>query len=160
MNGEHKYLTFKTSTIHGTGAFARRKIRSGTKIIEYIGEKLTKKEAVRQLELDNGYIFTIDEDYDLNGAVDWNPARFINHGCEPNCEAVDYDGHIWIVATRTIHPGEELTYNYGYDLEDWQEHPCQCRARTCLGYMIAEELFPVIRRRLHAGAGAGKPAPR
>ena len=160
MHTEHKYIEFRSSPIHGTGAFAKRKIRTGTKVIEYVGEKINKREALEQLERDNGYIFTFDDEHDINGDVEWNPARFINHSCEPNCEAIDYDGHIWIVAARSIHPGEEITYNYGYDLTDWRDHPCACRARRCVGYMIAEELFPHIRRQIesdpnHAGAETG-----
>ena len=71
----------------------------------------------------------------------WNPARLLNHSCAPNCEAELQDEHIWIVATRDIPAGEEVTFNYGYDLVDYRDYPCQCGAPGCVGYMVAEEFF-------------------
>ena len=79
-------------------------------------------------------------------AVDDNPARYLNHSCQPNCEARLIRGGIWMVALRDIPAGEELTFNYGYDLTDWRSHPCRCGAADCVGYMVAEEFFPQIRR--------------
>jgi len=141
-----EWVVVQPSNIHGTGCFARKDIAAGAKIIEYVGEKITKAEAVRQCELDNEYIFDLDEEHDLNGNVPWNPARFINHSCEPNCEAEEDEGRIWIIALRDIPAGEELTYNYGYDLEDFRDFPCCCGSNTCAGYMVAEEYFDTVRR--------------
>ena len=75
-------------------------------------------------------------------------ARFVNHSCEPNCEAELSDGQVWIIAGRDIAAGEEVTYNYGYDLVDYREHPCRCGAASCVGYIVAEEFFPSLRRTL------------
>ena len=88
-------------------------ITKGQRIIEYIGPKVAKAKKREDLERDNPYLFTLDEDYEIDGSVMWNPARFLNHSCVPNCEAVMVRGRIWIYARRRIVAGEELTYNYG-----------------------------------------------
>ena len=119
---------------------------AGTRVIEYVGEIITKQESLARCERSNEYIFAIDDEHDLDGNVDWNPARFLNHSCEPNCEAQFIDGHIWFVAIRNIRAGEEITFNYSYDLEDYREHPCHCGAASCVGYIVAEEFFEHVRR--------------
>lgn len=140
-------VIFKPSAIHGIGGFARREISTGTRVLEYVGEKISKAESLRRCEQDNEYIFALDNERDLDGNASWNPARFLNHSCAPNCEAVCDVDRIWIVATRDICAGEEITFNYGYDLEDMEEHPCRCGAENCAGYIVAEEFFDVARRR-------------
>jgi SET domain-containing protein len=144
---ETEFIVFKSSAIHGTGGFARVNIASGTRAIEYVGEKITKSESLQRCEADNEYIFDLDEEYDIDGNVNWNPARFINHSCAPNCEAELEGGRIWIVALRDIRAGEEMTFNYGYDLEDYQEHPCVCGATGCIGYILAEEFFEQVKQK-------------
>ncbi len=134
-------VLYRTSNIHGTGGFARVDIPSGTNIVQYVGERISKSESLRRCEADNEYIFDLDEQTDLDGNVEWNPARFINHSCSPNCEAHWDEEEIWIVAVRDIKAGEELTFNYGYDLEDFLEHPCRCGSENCVGYIVAEELM-------------------
>ncbi|HEX3799515.1 MAG TPA: SET domain-containing protein-lysine N-methyltransferase [Verrucomicrobiae bacterium] len=141
------WIHFNNSAIHGTGGFARAAIPSGTQLIEYLGRKIDKTESLRQCELDNPYIFTINDEYDLDGNVDWNPARLLNHSCSPNAEAEQDGERIWIVAIRDIAAGEEITFNYNYDLVDYKEHPCQCGSANCVGYIIAEEFFDTIRGR-------------
>jgi len=140
------WVSFHRSRIHGTGGFARRDIPAGTRLIEYVGEKITKAESLRRCEANNEYIFTLDDECDLDGNVTWNPARFINHSCAPNCEAEWDENRIWIAALRDIPAGEELSFNYGYDLEDYREHPCRCGAPECVGYIVAEEFFEHVRR--------------
>lgn len=142
---ETDWLSFKTSQIHGLGAFAKMDIVCGTRVIEYVGEKITKQESVRRCEASNHYIFALNEREDLDGNYDWNPARYINHSCAPNCE-VEWDGsHIWIVAKRDIKAGEEITFNYGYDLVDYREYPCLCRSTDCVGFIVAEQFFDRVR---------------
>lgn len=136
----------RNSPIAGNGAFARRAIPAGTRVIEYVGEKISKAESHARCEANNVCIFSLDEEHDLDGNVPWNPARFLNHSCAPNCEAVDDNGQIWIVACRDIAPGEELTFNYGYDLVDYHEHPCHCGAPKCVSYIVAEEFFDHVRK--------------
>ena len=140
-------LEFRASKIHGTGAFALRRIRKGTRLIEYVGRRISKAESSKLLEAQNEYIFDVNEEFDLDGNVEWNPARLINHSCDPNCEAVNEDGRIWIQALRTIQPGEEITFNYGYDIADYRDHPCRCGAPNCVGYIVAEEFHETVRRK-------------
>ena len=143
---ETEWLVFKPSPIHGIGGFARADIASGTRVVEYVGEKITKRESLCRCERNNEYIFALDDEHDLDGNVSWNPARFLNHSCAPNCRAEPEGGRIWLVAGRDIRAGEEVTFNYSYDLEDYKKHPCRCGARSCAGYIVAEELFEYMRR--------------
>ena len=102
----NKWIEVRGSGIHGQGLFAIRKIPAETGIIEYVGEKITKDESNergwdrydRAQETGEAavYLFTLNDEFDLDGDVDWNSARLINHSCDPNCEAVIDDDHIWI----------------------------------------------------------------
>lgn len=143
---ETERVIFRTSPIHGTGGFARGDIPSGNRILEYKGERISKQESLVRCEGNNEYIFALDDEYDLDGNVSGNPARFLNHSCAPNCEAVLAEGQIWIVSIRNITAGEELTFNYGYDLEDWREHACCCGVNGCVGFIVAEEFFDYVKR--------------
>ena len=138
---ETDLLVFKHSPIHGSGGFAKVAISKGTRIVEYLGERISKSESLRRCEQNNEYVFALNDEQDLDGDVAWNPARFLNHSCAPNAEATKEDDHIWIVATRDISPGEEITFNYGYDLEDYRDYACHCRSPHCVGYIVAEEFF-------------------
>ena len=111
-------IDFGPSGIEGTGGFARQGIAAGTRVIEYVGERITKPESVTRCEKGNAFIFDLNETWDLDGNVPWNPARYLNHSCRPNCDAEQIEDSIWIVTTRDVRPGEELTFNYGYDLEE------------------------------------------
>jgi SET domain-containing protein len=139
-------LVFKSSPIHGTGGFAGQFIPRNAPVIEYLGERIDKAESLRRCEADNQYIFTLDPQTNIDGNVDWNPARFLNHSCSPNCEAEVMDDRIWIIAHRDILPGEEVTFNYGFDLEDYKNYPCRCGAPNCVGFIVAEEFFGHVRR--------------
>jgi SET domain-containing protein len=143
---ETDWVVFKPSRIDGVGGFARVDIPAGTRVLEYKGERISKAESLARCEQNNEYIFALDEEHDLDGNVSWNPARFLNHSCAPNCEAVPGEGKIWIVSIRRITEGEELTFNYGYDLEDWRVHTCRCNSNDCVGYIVAEEFFDYVRR--------------
>ena len=143
----------RESVIHGSGLFATAVIASGTRVLRYIGERIDKAESSRRCEAGNHFIFTLDDDSDIDGNVPENLARFSNHSCSPNCEAEIEGEEIWIVAVRDIAPGEEITYNYGYDLGEYLEYPCRCGAANCVGYILAEEFFEHVRLNQ-----AGKPA--
>lgn len=108
---ETDLILFKRSPIHGLGGFAKAAIPKGTRMIEYVGERITKAESLNRCEQNNEYIFTLNEEQDLDGNVAWNPARFLNHSCTPNCEAEMDGDHIWIMATRDIRAGEEISFN-------------------------------------------------
>jgi uncharacterized protein len=138
---ETDVIVFKRSPIHGLGGFAKAAICRGTRVVEYVGERISKSDSVRRCEQNNEYVFTLNDEQDLDGNVAWNPARFLNHSCAPNCEAELDDDHIWIIAARDIHAGEEITFNYGYDLVDYHDYPCRCGSSRCVGYMVAEEFF-------------------
>ena len=143
---DHPLVIFKRSPIHGIGAFAWVDLARGKRIIEYIGPIISKAQGVAELENGNAYLFTLDENHDIDGSVSWNPARYLNHSCEPNCEADIRRGRVWLYALRRIRAGEELTYNYSYGLEGYEERPCHCGSPQCVGYMVAEEWFPLLRR--------------
>ena len=140
-------IDYRPSRIHGMGGFARTDVRAGETVIEYVGERITKEESLRRCALNNPFIFALDETHDLDGNVPANPARFLNHSCRPNCEAIEDHGRIWIMAMRPIKAGEELTFNYGYSLEEYDEHPCHCGSGDCVGFVLAEEFHEIIRRR-------------
>ncbi len=144
-------IEVKTSTIHCTGVFAVEPIPKEQKIIEYVGEKVTKKEA--ELRAANPkkesrgkvYLFELNKRYDIDGDVSYNLAKYINHSCNPNCEVVIEDNHIWIISLKDIKEEEELTFNYGYDFdEDFRQHPCLCSSTKCKGYILAEKHWDKI----------------
>lgn len=134
------------SSIHGRGVYARRPIPDGTRVIEYVGERITKAEArrrealriERQRQGGDGcvYIFTLNSRYDLDGSGTNNVARLINHSCSPNCRAELIRGRIWIIARRGIPKGAELTFDYGYAFSEWPLHPCRCGAAKCVGFIV------------------------
>ena len=137
----------KPSPIHGFGVFARRNLPEDTRVLEYLGERLTKAESLRRRKLGNFFVFIVTDEFDIDGAVDWNPARFINHSCTPNCDAQMEDERIWIIARRELREGEELSFNYGYNLDDYEDHVCRCGVKECVGFMVGEEHFDEVRRR-------------
>ena len=143
---DHPLVDFRKSQIHGWGGYAKAKIRKGKRIIEYIGPRLNKEQAERELLNQNCYVFTVTDDSDIDGSVRWNPARFLNHSCDPNCESDIKRDRVWIYALRTIQPGEELTYNYAHELDDYADRPCRCGSEKCVGFMVAEEHFKKVQR--------------
>lgn len=155
-------IEVRRSSVHGRGVFAARRIRKGTRIIEYLGERVSHAEADRRYEhkdaSDNHtFLFIVDRRTVLDAGVGGNEARFINHSCDPNCESVIERGRIFIEAVRTIEPGEELNYDYRI-ARDRSDPPnidaifaCRCGAEGCRGSM----LWP--RRR---GERGGRPASR
>ena len=117
---------------------------AGERIVNYGGERISKAESLRRCEAGNPYIFALDDCWDLDGNRPDNPARFFNHSCRPNCQAQLDDGEIWIVALRDLRPGEELSFDYGYSLEEYRGHPCRCGAPGCCGYIVAEQFRETV----------------
>ena len=146
MKTESKHLICKPSGIAGLGLFTTSPIPRNARIIEYIGERIKEAEMIRRCAAGNHFIFRLNETDYLDGDAESNLARFINHSCEPNCEVLRDDSQIWIVAARDIQSGEEITFNYGYDLEDYRQYPCNCGSRGCVSFIVAEEFFPQVRR--------------
>lgn len=141
MSAAAEGTVVRPSPIHGMGVFAVQTFAAGERVLEYLGERISKDESLHRCANGNEFIFYLDETWNLDGSVPWNPARHLNHSCDPNCDAGRIDGRIWIVARRDIVAGEELTFNYSYDLSDYREHPCHCGSLKCVGYMVAEEFF-------------------
>ncbi|HKQ36771.1 MAG TPA: SET domain-containing protein-lysine N-methyltransferase [Verrucomicrobiae bacterium] len=135
----------RQSIIDGTGLFASQRIPAGTRILQYLGERIGKAEASRRCEAGNHFIFTLDDDWDIDGNVPQNLARFANHSCTPNSESIIEGPEVWVIAIRDIAPDEEITYNYGYDLEAYRDYACRCGSANCVGYMVAEEFFEHVR---------------
>lgn len=168
QRGQSEWCEVRGSDIHGRGVYAAKAIRKGQRIIEYIGELVDKRESdrrsrrqIRRAEQGGDgavYIFTLSKRWDIDGNVPWNTARLINHSCEPNCEAWIEGRRIFIHATRDIACGEELTYDYGFDVDCFEEHPCRCGTRQCVGYIVGREQWPELRRRIGEGGAKVKPA--
>ena len=140
----------RRSRIHGSGVYATRRIRKGTRIVEYLGERISHEEADDRYAAkgqDDGhtFLFVVSDKVVIDAGVNGNDARFINHSCDPNCDTVIEGGRVFIEAKRTIQPGEELGYEYGLTWETTDDpaelanYACRCGATTCRGTMLDEE---------------------
>ena len=143
-------FTLRTSKIQGRGAFATRVIRKGARIIEYLGECIDDEESdIRYPDGDMGrhhtFLFAIGDGTRVldAGPLEW-PAKYINHSCDPNCEAIEEeDGRVFISALRKIEVGTELLYDYAYERtadhtpEDEQLYLCRCGSAKCRGSILA-----------------------
>lgn len=135
------------SRVHGDGVFALRQIRKGTNIIEYLGERVSPELAdaryADKVPTDgHTFLFAVDAKTVIDAGVNGNEARFVNHGCDPNCQTVEMQKRIFIEAIRTIRPGEELAYDYRIQ-RDCDDPPdidvvfaCRCGAANCRGSML------------------------
>lgn len=153
-NMPKKKIVARLSPIHGNGVFADELIRKGERVVRYKGKVRTHDQvddAYGDMD-ENGhtFLFTLNDDYVIDANIDGNVARWINHSCAPNCEAVieenakgkAHKDKVFIEAIRDIQPGEELTYNYGIVLDEphtakvkklWG---CKCGSRQCTGTML------------------------
>jgi len=158
--GQSELCEIRGSEIHGRGVYATRDIPQETKIIEYIGERIDKKESDRRARTQHAratksgdaavYIFTLSKKWDIDGNVPWNTARLINHSCEPNCEAWIVGRGIFIYSLRDIRSGEELTFDYGFHVDCYEDHPCRCGRQSCVGYIVARSQWDELKERLAA----------
>ena len=141
------YFVIRRSRVHGRGAFALRRIRKGTRIVEYLGERVSHREADRRYQdrdtRDNHtFLFIVDARTVIDAGAGGNEARFINHSCNPNCETVIEAKRVYIEAIRTIKPGEELSYDYQLarspdDPPDVDAiYACRCGQPECRGSML------------------------
>ncbi|MCC5807034.1 MAG: SET domain-containing protein-lysine N-methyltransferase [Opitutales bacterium] len=152
------FLEIRNSRIHGQGLFARRLIRKGARLIEYVGELVTKKESNRrglalheESQRTGGasvYIFELTDTHDLDGDKPYNHARLANHSCDPNCEFINEDDRLFMYALREIEKGEEITFDYGYDIAHFLDHPCRCGSANCAGYIVRTDQRKKLRRLL------------
>jgi uncharacterized protein len=160
-------IEVRHSPIHGFGVFALRRIRKGTTIIEYLGERVSHEEADARHEHKeptdgHTFLFTVDSKIVIDAGTNGNEARFINHSCVPNCESTIVGKRVFIEAIRTIRPGEELAYDYRIqrdrdDAPDVDEiFACRCGAVGCRGSMLEPMKTRVRQARLRAGRAARK----
>ncbi|HEX8825515.1 MAG TPA: SET domain-containing protein-lysine N-methyltransferase [Archangium sp.] len=138
----------RASSIQGRGAFATRAIRKGARIIEYLGERISQAVADERyddstMSRHHTFLFNVDEDTVIDAAHEGNDARFINHSCDPNCQAFLEGDRIYIYALRNIAVGDELCYDYSYDRtedmgpEEEKLYVCRCGAASCRGTILA-----------------------
>lgn len=144
------WFEVRASPIQGHGAFATVQIPAGVRLIEYAGERITPTEADARYpevpgERHHTFLFAIDDDVVIDAAVHGNDARFINHSCDPNCDAVIEGGRIWIETIRDVRPGEELAYDYAYELPERhtpaakRRYPCTCGSPRCRKTILVDK---------------------
>jgi SET domain-containing protein len=143
-----KRIVVRNSPTHGRGLFAQKTIAVGEYVLEYLGERISPEEAANRLTASiddpfHTFFFGLSDGRLIDGAVNGNSARWINHSCEPNCEAEEGDGRVFIRALRDLLPGDELFIDYGLTLESRQtaarrrEYACMCGAKSCRQTMLA-----------------------
>jgi hypothetical protein len=141
-------IQVRRSGVHGKGVYALRPIAAGQVIIEYTGEIISWPEALRRHPHDpkdpnHTFYFHIDDKHVIDAKVGGNASRWINHACEPNCEADDQGGRVFIKALRDLHPGEELFYDYGLVIDERytpklkRDYACRCGSPHCRGTMLS-----------------------
>ena len=141
-------IQVRRSGVHGKGVYALAPIARGERIIEYTGQLITWKEALKRHPHDpddpnHTFYFHIDDGRVIDGKYGRNAAKWINHSCQPNCETDEVDGRVFIKAKRAIKPGEELNYDYALVLDGRhtaktkKEFECRCGSRKCRGTLLA-----------------------
>jgi SET domain-containing protein len=141
-------LIVRRSGVHGKGVFAGAPLKAGDRLMEYKGERISWKEALRRHphnpdEPNHTFYFALEDGFVIDANVNGNSARWINHSCAPNCEAEEVDGRVFIRALRDIAPEEELFYDYGLVIDERmtkklkEDYACRCGARKCRGTMLA-----------------------
>jgi len=141
-------IQVRRSGVHGKGVFALAALQRDEVIIEYKGQVIDWPEALRRHPHDpsqpnHTFYFHIDDERVIDANVGGNAARWINHACQPNCEADEADGRIFIKALRAIKPGEELFYDYGLVIDERytpklkKQFECRCGTKKCRGTMLA-----------------------
>lgn len=141
-------LQVRRSGVHGKGVFALQAIPAGEVLIEYVGEIIGWPEALRRHPHDpsdpnHTFYFSIDDDHVIDANVGGNASRWINHACEPNCQADEQDGRVFIKALRDLQPGEELFYDYGLIIDERytpklkKQYECRCGSPACRRTMLA-----------------------
>ena len=139
-------IKVRESGIHGKGAFATQRIRKGKRIIEYLGKRMPWDAASEDPDDPHTFLFGLgDDNLVINAAIEGNEARWINHSCDPNCEAIEEKGRVFIYALRDLRPGEELFYDYGLEIDEprtaemEKQFQCHCGAKMCRGTLLAAE---------------------
>jgi SET domain-containing protein len=133
----------RESGVHGHGVYATKKISRGTRIIEYTGERVSWENASGDPENPHTFLFGLENGNDvIDGEINGNEARWINHSCAPNCEARERKGQVFIYAIRNLKPGQELFYDYALEVDEprtkelEKEYECRCGSPQCRGTML------------------------
>jgi len=147
---EKPWHIVRQSKIHGSGVFAARAIPTGTRVIEYVGTRISAKEADRRHPTNpddpfHTFFFALSSGRVIDGNEEGNDARWINHACDPNCESLEGKGgkRVHIIAKRDIRRGEELNYDYGLVIDEKMtktlksQYQCRCGSANCRGTMLA-----------------------
>ena len=166
----------RTSKIAGRGVFAARNIRKGARIIEYTGERITHQEADVRYDDEamahhHTMLFSLDDVWCIDALHEGNDARYINHSCEPNCEAIQEGDRVFIFAIDAIREGTELTYDYRYEFDDTMSlakakrlYPCRCGAPSCRGTIVkrgtTEKPKAARRKKVTRGGSSAELSPR
>ena len=138
-------VVVRNSKIHGKGVFANAFLPKGSRIIEYKGRRITEKKADDKYGDDEGthtFLFLIENAMVIDANYEGNSSRWINHSCDPNCDADEVDGRVYIVALRNILPGQELTYDYQLIVEERytpalkKMYACGCGSKKCRGHIL------------------------
>ncbi len=141
----------RQSGVHGKGVFAMADIPAGERIIEYVGEVISWDEAQRRHPHDpaqpnHTFYFHLDDEHVIDALYGGNSSRWINHSCDPNCEADEDDGRVFIKSLRSIKSGEELNYDYGLVIDEpltpelTADYPCWCGSDNCRGTLLSSDL--------------------
>ena len=133
----------RQSKVHGRGLYAAEPIRKGKRVIEYTGTQVAWAEATPQADGPHTFLFGLTNGKDvIDPEVGGNEARWINHSCDPNCEAIEEGDRVFIYALRALRPGEELLYDYGLEVDEprskklEREYECRCGSVRCRGTML------------------------
>ena len=139
-------IVTRRSSIHGKGVFATILISTGTRLIEYKGERITDEESeALYTDTTHTFLFMLEDTRIIDGGQNGNTSRWINHSCEPNCEASEEDGRVYIDALRNIEVGEEISIDYNLYLEGRytaklkSEYACGCGVPSCRGTLLASK---------------------
>ncbi len=147
-SSSNRRIQVRRSGVHGKGVFALQDIAEGETLIEYVGEIISWDEAQDRHPHDpkdpnHTFYFHVNEDKVIDALHGGNSSRWINHSCDPNCEADEENERIFIKALRNIHAGEELNYDYGLIIDEpytkklKAEYPCWCGAKNCRGTLLS-----------------------
>jgi SET domain-containing protein len=163
----NEFYEVRRSGVHGYGGFARKDLKKGTRVTEYLGDRISHKEADQRYEdhdeNDNHtFLFIVDKQTVIDAGVGGNNARFINHQCDPNCESTIEKGRVWIETIRAVKQGEELGYDYqiGREKDDPENvdeiYACRCGSPKCRGTMLFPATIAEFRKELAKKAAARK----
>ncbi|MBK5188142.1 MAG: SET domain-containing protein-lysine N-methyltransferase [Gemmatimonadaceae bacterium] len=141
----------RSSGVHGKGAFALKTLRKGTRLVEYVGEHISPAESDRRyddtdVKNHHTFLFSVDNRKVIDATFGGNESRFINHSCDPNCDAIIEKRRVYIEANRTIRKGEELAYDYNYERTpkttkaDETLYKCLCGSPECRGTILSAKV--------------------